>query len=73
MVELLKQSPVQPVPVEKQVMVIWAEGNGYLDDIPVEDVRRFEAELLEFMDASHPDVGEHIRNEGTLPTRSRPS
>jgi ATP synthase alpha/beta chain, C terminal domain len=30
-------------------------------------VRRFEAELLEFMDASHPDVGEHIRNEGTLP------
>jgi F-type H+-transporting ATPase subunit alpha len=67
MVELLKQGQYQPVPVEKQVIVIWAGGNGYLDDIPVEDVRRFEAELLEFMDASHPDVGEHIRTEGTLP------
>ncbi len=67
MVELLKQGQYEPVPVEKQVIAIWAGGNGYLDDIPVEDVRRFEAELLEFMDASHPDVGEHIRNEGTLP------
>src|SRR6187455_2808411 len=60
MVELLKQGQYQPVPVEKQVIVIWAGGNGYLDDIPVEDVRRFEAELLDFMDASHPDVGQHI-------------
>src|SRR5262245_53580303 len=67
MVELLKQGQYEPVPVEKQVIAIWAGGNGYLDDIPVEDVRRFERELLEFMDASHPDVGEHIRNEGTLP------
>jgi F-type H+-transporting ATPase subunit alpha len=67
MVELLKQGQYQPVPVEKQVISIWAGGNGYLDDIPVEDVQRFETELLEFMDASHPDVGEHIRNEGTLP------
>ena len=60
-------SRASTVPIEKQVIAIWAGGNGYLDDIPVEDVRRFEAELLEFMDASHPDVGEHIRNEGTLP------
>jgi F-type H+/Na+-transporting ATPase subunit alpha len=67
MVELLKQGQYEPVPVEKQVIVIWAGGNGYLDDIPVEDVRRFEAELLDFMDASHPDIGEHIRTEGTLP------
>src|SRR5215210_5141945 len=67
MVELLKQGQYQPVPVEKQVISIWAGGNGYLDDIPVEDVQRFETELLEFMDASHPDVGEHIRAQGTLP------
>jgi F-type H+/Na+-transporting ATPase subunit alpha len=66
MVELLKQGQYQPVPVEKQVIAIWAGGNGYLDDVPVEDVRRFEAELLEYMDASHPDIGEHIRAEGTL-------
>jgi F-type H+-transporting ATPase subunit alpha len=71
MVELLKQGQYQPVPVEKQVIVIWAGGNGYLDDIPVEDVRRFEAELLDFMDASHPDVGEHIRTRAPSPTRSR--
>ena len=64
--------PVQPVPVEKQVIAIWSGGNGYLGRCAVEDVRRFEAELLEAMDASHPDVGEHIRTEGTLPTRSRP-
>jgi F-type H+-transporting ATPase subunit alpha len=67
MVELLKQGQYQPVPIEKQVISIWAGTKGYLDSIPVEDVRRFEAELLEFMDAEHPEVGEHIRNEGTLP------
>src|SRR4029453_15386513 len=67
MVELLKQGQYEPMPVEKQVISIWAGGNGYLDDLPVEDVRRFERELLEYMDASHPDVGEHIRTQGTLP------
>jgi F-type H+-transporting ATPase subunit alpha len=67
MVELLKQGQYEPMPVEKQVVSIWAGGNGYLDDIPVEDVRRFERELLEFMEASHPDVLEHIRTQGTLP------
>ena len=39
MVELLKQGQYQPVPVEKQVISIWSGGNGYLDDIPVEDVQ----------------------------------
>jgi F-type H+-transporting ATPase subunit alpha len=67
MVELLKQGQYEPVPIERQVIAIWAGGNGYLDDVPVEDVRRFERELLEFMDASHPDVGEHIRSNGDLP------
>jgi F-type H+-transporting ATPase subunit alpha len=67
MVELLKQGQYEPMPVEKQVISIWAGTKGYLDTIPVEDVRRFEAELLEFMDAEHPDVGEHIRTHGDLP------
>jgi len=67
MVELLKQGQYQPMPVEKQVISIWAGTKGHLDSVPVEDVRRFEAELLEFMDAEHPEVGEHIRAEGTLP------
>jgi len=67
MVELLKQGNYQPVPIEQQVIVIWAGGNGFLDPIPVADVRRFEAELLDFMDANHPGVGEHIRDKGDLP------
>jgi F-type H+-transporting ATPase subunit alpha len=67
MVELLKQPNFQPVPIERQVIAIWAGTNGYLDDIPVEDVRRFEGELLEFMDANAPEVGEHIRTNGDLP------
>src|SRR6266480_1247626 len=49
MVELLKQGNYQPVPIEQQVIVIWAGGNGFLDPIPVADVRRFEAELLDYM------------------------
>ena len=73
MVELLKQGQYEAVPVEKQVIAIWARGNGYLDDVPVEDVRRFERELLEFMDASHPTWASTSATQGTLPTRSRPS
>jgi F-type H+/Na+-transporting ATPase subunit alpha len=67
MVELLKQEQFQPMPVEKQVVSIWAGSNGFLDTVPVPDVRRFERELLEFMESSHPEVLEHIREQGTLP------
>jgi F-type H+-transporting ATPase subunit alpha len=67
MVELLKQGQYDPVPIQNQVMVIWAGTSGYLDDIPVEDVRRFEQELLEFLEANHPQIGEHIRDKGDLP------
>ena len=54
--ELLKQSQNAPVPVEEQVIVIYAGSNGWVDDVAVSEVRRFEAELLEFMRASHPEV-----------------
>src|SRR3712207_6571252 len=47
LVELLKQPQYRPYPVERQVVSVWAGTNGYLDSIPVEDVRRFEAELLD--------------------------
>ena len=67
MVELLKQGQYQPMPIEQQVISIWSGTNGFLDKIPVSDVRRFERELLEFMEASHPEIGQHIRDEGTLP------
>jgi F-type H+/Na+-transporting ATPase subunit alpha len=67
MVELLKQPNFQPVPIERQVIAIWAGSNGYLDDVQVDDVRRFEAELLEHIDANHPQIPEHIREKGDLP------
>ncbi len=67
MVELLKQDQYQPMPVERQVVSIWSGSNGFLDNVPVPDVRRFERELLEFMETSHPEVLEHIRDQGTLP------
>jgi F-type H+-transporting ATPase subunit alpha len=67
MVELLKQPNFQPVPVERQVISIWAGTNGYLDDVQVDDVSRFEAEFLDHIDANHPQLPEYIREKGDLP------
>ena len=67
MVELLKQGQYQPVPIERQVIAIWAGTQGYLDDVQVDDVARFEAELLEHIDANHPEIRDHIREQGDLP------
>jgi F-type H+-transporting ATPase subunit alpha len=52
--------------VENQVLVIWAASNGYTDDVPVEDVRRFEAELLKFVENSHPGLLQSIRDKKSL-------
>jgi F-type H+-transporting ATPase subunit alpha len=52
-VELLKQGLNSPMPVEEQVVSVFAGTKGYLDDVPVREVRRFEAELLEFMRSRH--------------------
>jgi F-type H+-transporting ATPase subunit alpha len=48
--EILKQDQYEPMKVENQVVVIWAASNGYVDDVPVEDIRRFESELLKYLD-----------------------
>ncbi len=56
LVELLKQGQYVPMPVEKQVVSIFAGTNGYLDEIPVEHVERFEREFLEMMELKHADV-----------------
>ena len=65
--ELLKQGLNQPMPVEEQVIVIYAGSKGWVDTIPVGDVRRFEAELLTTFRAKHADLLEQIRSTGTLP------
>lgn len=58
--EVLKQPQYAPVPVEKQVMIIYAATNGYLDDVPVDQVSAWERGFYRFMDANHPEIGEEI-------------
>jgi F-type H+-transporting ATPase subunit alpha len=64
LVELLKQPLNAPVPVEEQVVVLFAGTRGYLDDIPVADVKRFENELVEFMRAGHAALLDEIKTSG---------
>ncbi|MGB9664248.1 MAG: F0F1 ATP synthase subunit alpha [Ignavibacteria bacterium] len=56
LVELLKQDQYKPMPVEKQVVSIFYGTSGYLDQIPVADVRRFEQEILEYIELKHNDI-----------------
>ena len=63
MVEVLKQGPYSPVPVEKQVCIMFAGGKGYLDNIKVADVVRFESELYPFIEAKYPSILEGIRSK----------
>ncbi|MGB6454575.1 MAG: F0F1 ATP synthase subunit alpha [Streptosporangiaceae bacterium] len=66
LVELLKQPQYSPYPVERQVVSLWAGTDGYLDDVPVEDVRRFESEFLEDIQLSHAGIYDAIRETGEL-------
>jgi len=69
--ELLKQGLNAPVPVEEQCMVIYAGTRGWLDTIPVDDVIRFEAELLTDFRAKHADLLAQIRDTGALPNAEK--
>ena len=63
MVEVLKQPPYSPLPIEKQVVIIYAGAKGFLDDIPVLDITKFEAELYPFVEAKYPEILEKIRSK----------
>jgi len=65
-VEILKQSQYAPMPVEKQVVSVFAVTNGYLDGITVGQVRQWEREFHEALDAQYPQIGERIRAEKVL-------
>ena len=67
LVELLKQPQYAPFPVEEQVASIWAGGNGYLDDVPVEDVSRFETDFLDFLRRQQAGILTAIRESRDLP------
>jgi F-type H+/Na+-transporting ATPase subunit alpha len=67
LVELLKQPQYRPYPVEEQVVSLWAGTGGYLDDVPLEDVRRFEAGFLDYLKLQQPGVLQAIRETHDLP------
>jgi F-type H+-transporting ATPase subunit alpha len=66
LVELLKQPQYSPFPVEEQVVSIWAGTTGQLDDVPVEDIRRFEGEFLDYMRRQHAGLLTSIRETKVL-------
>ncbi len=66
LVELLKQGQYSPMAVERQVVSVFAGTNGYLDDVPVEDVSRFESQLLDAIGRSHDGIYDAIRETGRL-------
>src|ERR1700729_1571208 len=66
LVELLKQPQYSPFPVEEEVVSIWAGSNGYLDDVPLEDVRRFETEFLDYLRREQPGILAAIKETSDL-------
>ncbi|MEZ4582971.1 MAG: F0F1 ATP synthase subunit alpha [Caldilineaceae bacterium] len=65
--ELLKQPQYQPLDLDKMVISLWAAGNGYVDKVPVEHVKTWEADLHAYMDATHPEIGQAILRTKDLP------
>ena len=56
LVELLKQGQYQPLPVEKQVLIIYAGTNGFVDELPLTALKKYEQELYSFIESKHPDI-----------------
>jgi F-type H+-transporting ATPase subunit alpha len=66
MQEILKQPQYQPVSLEHQVMVMFAGTQGFASEVPVEKVAQWEADLIKYLDASHPDIGRDIIETGRI-------
>ncbi len=66
LVEILKQPANQPLPVEKQVVIIYAGTRGYLDDLPIKSIRKFEDEFYPFIETKYPQIFENIRTKKQL-------
>jgi F-type H+-transporting ATPase subunit alpha len=66
LIEILKQGQYQPLPVERQIAIIFAGTQGYLDDVALDQCRKFEDELYRFIDNAHRDVWDEIRTKKTL-------
>jgi F-type H+-transporting ATPase subunit alpha len=68
LVEILKQAQMQPQAVEKQVLVVYAATNGFIDTLPVESMGRFESELFDFVESKHPQALTALREKRELTT-----
>src|SRR4029077_254460 len=66
LVEVLKQKQFSPLPFSKQILIIFAGTSGFLDDLPVDQVRDFEAELYEYVEATNPGLLRTIMERKTL-------
>src|SRR4029079_18127535 len=66
MTEILKQGQYQPLPVEDQGVALWMAGNGYLDSVPVDEVRDFEQQYLDYMRTANPDLLAEISEKKEL-------
>ena len=66
MVEILKQPPYSPLPVENQVVIIFAGSRGFLDDVPTSSIGKFEAELYPYIEAKYPEIFEEIRSKKAI-------
>ncbi len=66
LVEILKQPQYQPMPVEKQVAILFAGTNGYLDEWPVEAISEYEKQMLEFLETKYPEILREIKETGDI-------
>ena len=64
--ELLKQPQYQPLSLDRQVLTLWAAGNGFVDQVPLDHVSTWEVDMHAYMDASHPEIGQAILRTGDL-------
>ncbi len=72
MQELLKQPQYEPMPLENQVMVIFAGTNGYADTVPVESMKKWESDLIRFLMSSHPELGKDIAEKKLIAPEIEP-
>jgi F-type H+-transporting ATPase subunit alpha len=66
LVEVLKQPQYQPMAAEKEIMILFAGSQGYLDQWPVEAVSEYEKQMLEYMESKHPDLLQQVKDEGDI-------
>ncbi len=66
MIEILKQNQYSAMSVGNQILIIFAGSNGFIDDVPVASIRKFEGELLKFLDLQHPELSKEIEEKKAI-------